>query len=267
MSQITLTYTQVESLNKISKFLAHRDLPCLDKPQLLKKYDLEAVDCLIILGSSLTSLPSLATDIFNQKLVKKIMLVGGIGHSTHYLYDNILMHPYLNNIPTNNRAEADIYKDILVQYYHIEEQNILVENQSTNCGSNAKEALRLLHGASIKASSFILMQDPTMQLRTYASFLHEWQDEKALLINYSPYIPQIILQDDTPLITGMDEKAWSIDRFVSLLLGEIPRLHDTSFGYGPQGKNFIAHVHIPDEILECHRLLLNDLQDFLRERL
>jgi uncharacterized SAM-binding protein YcdF (DUF218 family) len=239
----------------------------LDKHQLLQKYDLESVDCLIILGSSLTSLPHLAANIFNQKLVKKIMLVGGIGHSTHYLYDNILMHPYLKGVPTNNRAEADIYKDILVQYYHIEEQNILVENQSTNCGSNAKEALHLLHNAGINASSFILMQDPTMQLRTYASFLHEWHDEQALLINYSPYIPQIILQDDTPLITDIDEKAWDIDRFVSLLLGEIPRLHDTSLGYGPQGKNFIAHVHIPDEILECHRLLLNDLQDFLKKRL
>lgn len=239
----------------------------MDKHQLLKKYAIESVDVLILLGSSLTSLPHLAANIFNQRLAKKIMLVGGIGHSTHYLHDNILKHPYLKTIPTNNRAEADIYKDILVQYYHLEEQNILVENQSTNCGSNAKEALQLLRNAHIKASSFILMQDPTMQLRTYASFLHEWHNEQVLLINYSPYIPQIILQNNTPLITDIDEKAWDIGRFISLLLGEIPRLHDTSLGYGPRGKNFIAHVDIPYEILECHKRLLDDLQEFLKKRL
>ena len=31
-------------------------------------------------------------------------------------------------------------------------------------------------------------------------------------------------------------------------MGEIPRLSDNSDGYGPKGKDFIAHVHIPDEV-------------------
>ena len=41
---------------------------------------------------------------------------------------------------------------------------------------------------------------------------------------------------------------WDIERYVSLLLGEIPRLTDDNNGYGPNGKNFIAHVDIPQNV-------------------
>ncbi|WFO09213.1 hypothetical protein MAY76_13230 [Edwardsiella ictaluri] len=35
---------------------------------------------------------------------------------------------------------------------------------------------------------------------------------------------------------------------MSLLLGEIPRLRDDERGYGPRGRDFIAHVTIPDTV-------------------
>lgn len=38
-------------------------------------------------------------------------------------------------------------------------------------------------------------------------------------------------------------------------MGEIPRLRDDENGYGPNGKNFIAHVNIPDEIKEAYNIL------------
>ena len=41
---------------------------------------------------------------------------------------------------------------------------------------------------------------------------------------------------------------WDIDRYVNLLMGEIPRLTDDANGYGPNGKNFIAHVDIPEKV-------------------
>ncbi|MGN1179681.1 MAG: hypothetical protein ACI4SD_00600 [Suilimivivens sp.] len=31
-------------------------------------------------------------------------------------------------------------------------------------------------------------------------------------------------------------------------MGEIPRLRDNEDGYGPKGKNYIAHVDIPVEV-------------------
>ena len=41
---------------------------------------------------------------------------------------------------------------------------------------------------------------------------------------------------------------WNMERYISLLLGEIPRLSDNEAGYGPKGKDFIAHVDIPEEV-------------------
>lgn len=41
---------------------------------------------------------------------------------------------------------------------------------------------------------------------------------------------------------------WDKDRYIELLMGEIPRLKDDSEGYGPHGRNFIAHVDIPVEV-------------------
>ena len=40
----------------------------------------------------------------------------------------------------------------------------------------------------------------------------------------------------------------AINRYVNLLMGEIPRLSDDANGYGPNGKNYIAHVDIPENV-------------------
>lgn len=44
---------------------------------------------------------------------------------------------------------------------------------------------------------------------------------------------------------------WDVERYISLLLGEIIRLRDDENGYGPKGKNFIDHVDIPPGIEEA----------------
>ena len=43
------------------------------------------------------------------------------------------------------------------------------------------------------------------------------------------------------------------------MLGELPRLRDDVNGYGPAGRDFIAHVTIPDEIEAAWQVLRNDI--------
>lgn len=38
-------------------------------------------------------------------------------------------------------------------------------------------------------------------------------------------------------------------------MGEIPRLTDNAEGYGPNGKKFICHVNIPENVREAFELL------------
>ena len=46
-----------------------------------------------------------------------------------------------------------------------------------------------------------------------------------------------------------------MERYLTLLLGEIPRLRDDENGYGPRGKGFLAHVDIPEEVEAAFQLL------------
>jgi hypothetical protein len=41
------------------------------------------------------------------------------------------------------------------------------------------------------------------------------------------------------------EGLWPVDRYLSLILGEVPRLRDDAQGYGPAGRDFIVHVDFP----------------------
>ena len=57
-----------------------------------------------------------------------------------------------------------------------------------------------------------------------------------------------------PAPDGRD--TWPRDRWISLVMGEVPRLRDDEHGYGPLGRGFIAHVDLPDEVEFAHASLL-----------
>ncbi len=146
------------------------------------------------------------------------------------------------------RAEADIFFDLLTQIYRVPAEDILVENQSQNCGDNALKAYDMLTSAKEPFQTVILMQDPTMQRRSYENFKKEFENSGIQFYNFAPFVPQVT--PDIRLINGM-EGIWTQERFFELLLGEVPRLRDDENGYGPRGKGYIGHVEIPQEILEA----------------
>lgn len=58
---------------------------------------------------------------------------------------------------------------------------------------------------------------------------------------------------------------WDIKRYMTLLMGEIPRLSDDVEGYGPKGKNFIAHVNIPLNVRKAFKELQLEFKEMVRE--
>ena len=72
------------------------------------------------------------------------------------------------------------------------------------------------------------------------------------VVNFASYEAEIV----RGLIYREEIKGmWSVDRYIELLMGEIPRLTDDKNGYGPTGKNFIAHVDIPEEVQKAFERL------------
>ena len=86
-----------------------------------------------------------------------------------------------------------------------------------------------------------------MQYRMAAT-LKKYVSDEVLIINYATYQVNVIQKADELIYQKQPLGMWNIDRYITLLMGEIPRLSDDENGYGPRGKNFISHVDIPQEV-------------------
>ncbi|NUR97125.1 MAG: YdcF family protein [Kribbellaceae bacterium] len=173
-----------------------------------------------------------------------VLVSGGIGHSTHYL-DEAVRRRGLGL--TTGRPEAHVFRDLLLRR-GISADQIVIEDQSANCGENADFTRRLIDAPK----TLLLIQDPTMQRRTHACFERAFSDlPGTTLLSHAPLIPWIG-PDHVSAGPGKPE-IWSRDRFRSLLLGEIHRLSPDV--YGPNGRNFIDHVDIPTEVLAAYNQL------------
>ncbi|MFJ2973942.1 ElyC/SanA/YdcF family protein [Kluyvera sp. NPDC087067] len=189
-----------------------------------------------------------------------LLVSGGIGHSTGFLYQAIAEHPRYCTLRVDEQPEAQLLAEIAHQFWHIPRERIVVEDRSTNCGENAWFTRRVLEEKGIHAVRATVVQDPTMQRRTMATFARVWQgvSNPPEWLSYPGYQPVL---ENTP--NGVSwrqpvEGLWPIARYLALIVGELPRLRDNAQGYGPLGKGFIAHVDIPDEIEAAWQLLSAD---------
>lgn len=256
----------IDSVNKISNFLAARDVNILNKEEMLKIFGVEKVDLLILLGNSILYTIQLAAESYKNGLCDKLMIVGGIGHSTEILRNNVKNHKNFKDIKVDGRAEADIIYDIMTIHYGLAEEDLIIENKSTNCGANAIEALKVIKNVGLNPKRIILIQDPSMQLRTYGCFKKSW-DEEVTFINYAPFIPILTEEHEVKVFDRSNvEGMWDKERFLSLIMGEIVRLKDDENGYGPNGKNYIIHFEIPDEVMKAFEILKDELKYYLELR-
>jgi uncharacterized SAM-binding protein YcdF (DUF218 family) len=243
--------------NTIIKFLAARDLESLSKENLMLRYNRQEIDLIILLGNSSIRVAETAALAFKNGLTSKIMICGGKGHSTPFLYENIRKSPIYHGIQTEGKSEAEIFKTILTDFHGIREESLLLETHSTNCGSNAIEALKILGLYNLHPENILIMQDPVLQKRSEASFQKVFHQEKVNFISYASFVPFLIEKEGR--LTYKDKSSFEfcdLDRFISLVMGEIPRLLNNETGYGPKGKNYIVDVTIPEEVSDAFQNLL-----------
>lgn len=230
------------AVNRLADFCGVRDLPDTTQESLLEKYGFRQADVLAFFGGSiLYGVETLAQAIQNQ-LAKTYVIVGGAGHTTDTLRQ--VVHQIDPLILTKDRSEAEIFRDYLNRHYAVDVD--FLEIRSTNCGNNITYLLELLKTQRIDIDSIVLMQDLTMQRRMSAT-LEKFAPEKTI-INFASYQAPVMICHQQLIFQQPLLGLWKMERFISLLLGEIPRLTDNEAGYGPNGQNFIAHVEIPEKV-------------------
>ncbi|KAG5769859.1 hypothetical protein H9Q72_003054 [Fusarium xylarioides] len=231
-----------------------------------------------------------------------LVITGGIGHSTQLLYDAIARHPKYNSITSQvqGQPEARVFQTIAEQFFHLEVEKdclmtagkhptqkltILIEDVSTNCALNAVYTREILdqHGYT-SPCSIVVAQDPTMCRRTVAAFEQVYSDkmdDPPVFAGWPTFVPRVAVQDSRTQnqagdltsylrydIAEFDQNQngglWSMERLMSLLVGEIPRMRDNENGYGPRGKGSIVHVDIPQDVEDAWIILEDTLGQKMR---
>ncbi|RTE72917.1 hypothetical protein BHE90_012678 [Fusarium euwallaceae] len=226
----------------------------------------------------------------NQESVV-LVLCGGIGHSTQLMHDAVLRHPQYNALAeqVQGQPEGRILQAIGERFFDLQVNNnnpesgdtqrraltVLVEDASTNCALNAQYTRELLDAHGFKSPrSIVVAQDPTMCRRTVAAFEQVYADAiegPPVFSSWPTFVPKVTAKEpsvgninsllsyfdfvDLDMGDSWKDGLWSMDRFMSLLIGEIPRMRDDENGYGPNGKGSIVHIDIPQDVENAWKTL------------
>jgi len=249
-------------INLISQFLAHEQIQDLSTHL--------PVDCIVICASAVLYQAAKLFRILEGRpdLAKTVVLCGGIGHSTPLIYEAVANSVEYNEIAKDVKGlpEARVLEKILDRYFDVsaitkDGCKILIEDKSANCGANASLSRKTLEAAGIlNPKTCIVIQDPTMALRTIVSFEKTYGDLDIppTFLSCPIFVPEMIAVDEELNFSKTEVprgELWKPERFFDLIMGEIPRLRDNEAGYGPRGKAFITHVDIPIEVEDAWQRL------------
>ena len=247
-----------QCVNVLGAFCGVRDVPALTRAQLRGAIGQEQADVMALFGGSILAGTEVLAGAMREGAAKKYVIVGGAGHTTQSLRDEI--HRREPSIETAGRPEAEIFAAYLARRYGMRPDAL--ECESTNCGNNITNLLALLEGKNIGMQSIILCQDATMQRRMEAGLRKYRPDVR--IVNFASYQATVRASDGGLEYAEEIDGMWDVERYMTLLMGEIPRLSDDEGGYGPKGRGFIAHVDVPQPVQEAFEQLRTAFSDRVR---
>lgn len=157
---------------------------------------LEKSDCILVLGSHDTRVAERAALLFLEGWAPLLIFSGGLGRLTEDMW---------------TETEADKFAKIAIEM-GVPKEAILIENKSTNTGENILFTQQLLHRHNLDPQSFIVVQKPYMERRSYATFKKHWPDKE--LIVTSPQISFLDYPNDEI----------SLEKVIHIMLGDLQRI-------------------------------------------
>ena len=186
---------------------------------------IEKADALFVLCSHDVRVAEYAVELYKAGFAKWIIFSGGSGELTSNIF---------------SKTEAEVFADIAVKN-GVPKEKIIIEPNSTNTGENVKFTSALLQSKQIRFNSFILVQKPYMERRTYATFAKQWPDASVSFLVTSPK-----LDIDTYFNNGEINK----DTAINVMVGDMQRIIE----YPKLG--FQVEQEIPDNVSAAYRFLV-----------
>ncbi|GEO07903.1 YdcF family protein [Segetibacter aerophilus] len=183
---------------------------------------LEKADCILVLGSHDVRVAVRAAALYLQQWAPLLIFSGGLGRLTEDMW---------------TETEADKFAKIAIEM-GVPQERILIENKSTNTGENILFTRQLLERHNLEPQSFIVVQKPYMERRSFATFKKHWPDKKLIVTS-----PQISFRD-------YPNDEISMEKVIHIMIGDLQRIKI----YAEKG--FQIYQPIPGDIWEAFEKLV-----------
>jgi uncharacterized SAM-binding protein YcdF (DUF218 family) len=185
-------------------------------------HTLKRSDCILALGSHDLRVAERASELYLQEYAPLVLMSGGLGNFTKDMW---------------TEKEADQFATIAIKK-GVPEKNILIENQSSNTGENILFTQKLLEEKKLNPQSFIVVQKPYMERRSYATFKKHWPDKDLIVTS-----PQISFEEyptnDIP-----------VEKVINIMVGDLQRIK-----LYPE-KGFQIYQDIPADVWNAYETLI-----------
>jgi uncharacterized SAM-binding protein YcdF (DUF218 family) len=183
---------------------------------------LEKADCILVLGSHDLRVAERGANLYLEGWAPIIIFSGGLGNLTKGIWEV---------------SEAEKFAAI-AENMGVPKNAILIENASTNTGENILFTQELLKKHSLNPNSFIVVQKPYMERRSYATFKKHWPEKKITVTS-----PQI------PLLEYPNNEV-SLEKIINIMVGDLQRIKI----YPERG--FQVFQEIPKEVWDAYEKLV-----------
>jgi uncharacterized SAM-binding protein YcdF (DUF218 family) len=159
-------------------------------------HEIRPADVILVQGSHDLRVAERGAELFLEDFAPLLIFSGGLGNLTREIWDE-----------PEARKFARIARSLGVP-----EESMLIEDRSTNTGDNVRFTKKLLQEQGLDPMSFILVQKPYMERRTYATFRKVWPEKNAVVT--SPAIPfEDYANEEIPL-----------ERVIHTMVGDLQRI-------------------------------------------
>jgi|SRR5688572_2637104 len=166
----------------------------------LMKHQLARAGAILVLCSHDERVAERGAQLFLEGWAPLLIFSGGRGAITERLW---------------HEPEAERFAHIAVSL-NVPPDRILIEPNSTNTGENVQFTRQLLAKRGIDPESFIVVQKPYMERRSYATFLRYWPEKPVVVTS-----PQTSFAD---YIAHYTHSSLSPDDVVGIMVGDLQRI-------------------------------------------
>ena len=184
-------------------------------------------DVIIGFGSHDLNVAKRCAELFLDGYGDMIIFTGGFGRITKPLW---------------NITEAEKFAEIAINM-GIPKNKIIIENKASNTGENIKYTKETLRNLNLSPTSFIMVDKPYRERRTYATLKKQWPE-----IDFNITSPQYTYEE---YCNFYSQGEISKNEFISIMVGDLQRIDL----YGKNGFQIVQDI--PKDVWDAYNKLVN----------